>query len=147
MKYRKLCLAICFLIGGLAISKAQDIKTKDVPAVVKAAFSKQYPNASDIDWKRSGSNYKVSFDLGKVDHKATYTPAGKTVSYGKDIPNSSLPKTIADNIRSRYPKATIDDVEWINTAGKITYKIGLDGTPDATLWYTSDGKFIKEVAD
>nr|WP_067055928.1 PepSY-like domain-containing protein [Mucilaginibacter sp. L294] len=147
MNYKKLFLTICFLLGVVVLINAQDIKSRNVPSAVKAAFNKQYASASDIDWKKSGSNYKVSFDMGSVDHKATYTPSGKVISFEKDIPNSSLPQAITANINAKYPKATIDDVTWINTSGVITYKIGLDGAPDATLWYTSAGKFIKQVAD
>ena len=147
MNYRKTLLTICLLAGGVVAGNAQDIKTKSVPAAVKATFTKQYSDASDVEWARSGSNFVVSFDMGRVDHKATYNPSGKTISFEKDVPNSSLPKAIAAGIRSKYPKATIDDVDMVNTSGTISYKIGLDGTPDATLWYASDGKFIKEVAD
>jgi hypothetical protein len=32
-----------------------------------------------------------------------------------------LPATIAKSIKSKYPKGTIDDVDQINTGGKITY--------------------------
>jgi len=147
MKNKKILLILCLFTGAFIGSKAQDIPISSVPDAVKNAFTKQYPKASDIDWEKAGANYEVSFDMGRVDHKATYSPSGKTIAYQKDIPNSSLPKGIAANIKSKYPNARIDDVTWINTSGKITYKIDLDGTPDATLWYASNGSFIKEVAD
>ncbi len=94
-----------------------------------------------------GSNYEVDFDLGRVDHKATYSPAGKLISYEKDIPNSKLPAAIVRSIKAKYPNGRIDDVDMISTGGKITYKIDIEGKPDVNVWYVADGKFIREVPD
>jgi hypothetical protein len=147
MNYKSTILAAFFLIGGIASSNAQDIDKKNVPAAVKAAFSKAYPKARDVDWKVEGSNYKADFDLAKTDHKAVYTATGKTISFEKDIPVTQLPSVIVKNIKTKYPQGRIDDVDWINTGGKITYKIDIEGTPDVNVWYGADGKFIKEIAD
>jgi uncharacterized membrane protein YkoI len=147
MNYKSTILALLLLVGVMASSSAQDIDQKNVPSVVKSAFSKDYPKATDIDWEKKGANYEVDFNLGKVDHKATYAASGKTVSFEKDIPNAQLPAVIAKNIKAKYPKGRIDDVDWINTAGKITYKIDIEGTPDVNVWYDASGKFIKKVAD
>ena len=147
MNYKSKILVLFLLIGGITSSKAQDIHKKDVPDAVKTVFIKAYPKATDVDWKMKGSNYEAKFDLGKTDHKATYTPLGKTIAVEKDISNSQLPAAIAKSIHARYPKGRIDDVDWINTGGKITYKIDIEGTPDVNVWYSADGKFIKEIAD
>lgn len=147
MNYKSTILALFFLIGGIASSNAQDIDKKNVPVVVRSAFSKAYPKARDVDWKMEGSNYKVDFEIAKADHKATYTATGKTISFEKDIPNAQLPASIAKSIKTKYPQGRIDDVDWINTGGKVTYKIDIEGTPDVNVWYGADGKFIKEVAD
>ncbi|WP_316797572.1 PepSY-like domain-containing protein [Pedobacter agri] len=147
MNYRSTILATFILVGGTASSNAQDIDQSKVPAAVKTAFTKAYPKATDVDWELKGANYQVDFDLGKVDHKATYTNTGKTISFEKDIPNAQLPAAIAKSIKSKYPKGKIDDVDWINTGGKISYKVDIEGTPDVNVWYSADGKFIKELAD
>lgn len=147
MNYKSTILAAFLLVGGIASSSAQDINQKDVPSVIKSAFNKAYPEATDVDWEKKGANYEVDFNIGSVDHKATYTVSGKTLSFEKDIPNGKLPAVIAKNIKAKYPSGRIDDVDWINTAGKITYKIDIEGTPDVNVWYDASGKFIKEVAD
>ena len=58
-----------------------------------------------------------------------------------------LPVAIAKSIKAKYPQGKIEDVDWINTGGKITYKVDIEGTPDVNVWYSADGKFIKELAD
>jgi uncharacterized membrane protein YkoI len=147
MNFKSTILAACFLVGGAAISNAQDISPKDVPAAVKSAFQKAYPRATDIEWEIKNVNYEVEFDIGSADYKVLYTPAGKTVFVERDIALRQLPASIAKNIKSKYPQGRIDDVDQINTGGKITYKIDIDGTPDVNVWYSADGKFIREVID
>ncbi|QPH40662.1 PepSY-like domain-containing protein [Pedobacter endophyticus] len=147
MKNKGTFLAAFLLLAGIASSNAQDIDKNKVPAAVKSAFMKAYPKATDVDWEMKGSNYEADFDLAKVDYKATYTSAGKAISFEKDIPNSQLPALIVKNIKAKYPQGRIDDVDLINTGGKISYKVDIEGTPDVNVWYTADGKFVKELAD
>jgi len=147
MKYKSTILAACFLVGGTAISNAQDIYANDVPAAVKSSFQKAFPRATDVEWELKGSNYEVEFDMRTTDYKALYTPAGKTVFVEKDIPVRQLPAVVSKNVKAKYPQGRIDDADQINTGGKITYKIDIDGRPDVNAWYTADGKFIREVLD
>lgn len=147
MNYRNIFLALFLLVGGMATSKAQDVNAKDVPMVIKKAFARQYPKATDVEWERKGNNYEVDFDLGRIDRKVTYTAGGKVVSVEKDIPNAQLPLTISRAVKAKYPKGRVDNVTWINTGGKITYKVDIEGTPDVNVWYDSSGKLIRELAD
>lgn len=140
-------LAAFFLVGGIAVVNAQDIHKNNIPKIVKSTFTKQFPAAMDEDWELKGANYEVDFDLNKVDHKAIFSEKGKRISFQKDIPNTKLPVKISKSIKEKYPKGRIDDVDLINTNGKITYKIDIEGVPDVNVWYESSGKFIKEVAD
>lgn len=140
-------MAILLLAGATAATYAQDVDKKNVPAPVRQALNKSYPNARDVDWERRGANYVADFDFGNTDYKVTYSGQGRVLVTEKDIPNTKLPSVIAKNIKLKYPKARIDDVDWINTAGKISYKVDIEGTPDVNVWYTADGKFIKEIAD
>ena len=147
MNYKGITMAAFLLVGGIAASQAQDIDSKNVPVAVKTTFSKAYPKATNVDWEMKGADYKVDFDLGKTDHSAIYAASGKNISFEKDIPNNQLPATIAKSIKVKYPKGRVDDVDWINTGGKITYKVDIEGMPDVNVWYSADGKFIKELAD
>jgi hypothetical protein len=147
MNYKKITLALFLLVGGIASSKAQDIKVKDVPAAIRTTFAKQYPKATDVDWELKGGNYEVDFDLGKSDHKVTYATDGKVVSVEKELLKSQLPTSIAKAVKSKYPKGRVDGVTWISTAGKVTYKVDIEGVPDVNAWYDASGKFLKEIPD
>ncbi|MEJ5963601.1 PepSY-like domain-containing protein [Pedobacter immunditicola] len=147
MNHKSTILAIFFLVGGIASSNAQDIAVKNLPAAVKTAFDKVFPEAKNVDWEMKGSNYEADFDIGRVDHKALYSARGKIISLEKDIHKSKLPANIAKSIKTKYPQGRIDDVDRIDTGGEITYKIDIEGTPDVVVWYAPDAKFIREAAD
>lgn len=147
MKCIKLMLTAGLIAGTALAGFGQDLKTKDVPEAAKLAFKKNFPKAKDIEWERAGDDYKVDFEIAHVDYTTIFTPDGKTVMSQKEVAPATLPKSIAADIRAKYPQARIDDVEQINTGGKISYKIDLDGTPDATLYYSAGGKFINAIAD
>ena len=147
MNYKSVIVTGFLLVGGIVNSNAQDIDTKDVPAAVKTAFKSTYAKATDVDWELKGSNYEVDFEIARIDHKATYTSAGKLISLEKDISNNQLPAAVLKSIKAKYPNGKIDGANWISTAGKISYKVDIDGTPDVNAWYDATGRFIKEVAD
>ena len=137
----------CFIILGIANINAQDIKVPNVPVSVQNSFKGKYPNATDIDWKMKGADYGVSFDIGDVDHEVVISKNGKLVSRQKEISKRQLPAIIAKNIKIKYPGSRVDDVDWISTNGKISYKVDIEGKYDLDVWYTADGKFIKEEKD
>lgn len=147
MKNKTFLLMLGFLIVGIFNLQAQKVVLADVPASVIKAFDSAFSDATDKEWKNYGENYQVSFEIKDVDHKATYDAAGNNISYQKKIPVSALPGVIAKHVKTNYPKATIDDVVWKNSTGKITYKVDLDGTPDLALWYAENGTLLKATAD
>ena len=48
---KKLAILSLTLISVTALS-AQKLDNKEVPAVIKAAFQKQYPTITDVDWEK-----------------------------------------------------------------------------------------------
>lgn len=147
MKIKNITAILCFLILGIANTNAQDMKATDVPMIVKTSFNSKYANAVDIDWELRGGNYGVSFDIANVDHKMLIAKNGDLISHQKEIPKNQLPTVIAKSIKIKYPGSRIDEVDWINTNGKITYRVDIEGKFDLDVWYSADGKFIKEVID
>ena len=49
------------------------------PKKVRTAFSREYPQATNISWAKSRGNYIVSFTNGIRRQTATYRPDGKRV--------------------------------------------------------------------
>ena len=54
--------AILLIATSAGIAIAQDLKEKDVPAIVKTTFTKKYPQAKDnkVSWEKEKGNYEAN---------------------------------------------------------------------------------------
>src|SRR3984893_19108191 len=101
---KKLLLAALFLAGAMtSIVVAQDLKEKDVPAAVKAAFAKKYQDAKKVSWEKEKGNYEANWG-GKSgeDNSAMFTPAAIFLEIVVAIPVDQLPASIASYVNKNY---------------------------------------------
>ncbi len=145
MKNTILVLAIGFTAFT---ASAQKMKEAEVPAAIKAAFSKQYPNAKDAKWEKENGNYEAEFDNGKVETSALYTATGSLLETEIEINTSELPKTISDYVTKNLTGKKIKEASKItDTKGTITYEAEID---EADYIFDAKGNFLKkdvETAD
>ena len=94
---------------------AQKLKETDVPANVKEALMKKYPQAKNVTWEKENGNYEANWG-GKSGeaNSVQYTPSGNFVEIENEIPVSSLPKAVTDYVKEHYKGAKITE------AGKVT---------------------------
>jgi hypothetical protein len=139
---KKYVSAIAFatlLIGGCY---AQDLKTADVPAVVKSALIKKFPDASKVTWEKENGNYEANWG-GKSgeDNSAMFTPAGNFVEIVKAISINQLPQAAITYVKEHEKGASIKEAGLVTDAkGKITYEAEVKGRD---LIFDENGKFIK----
>lgn len=136
-----------FITGLLALAlstgaMAQDIKAKDVPAAVKAAFAKKYPAATKVGWEKEKGNYEANWG-GKSgeDNAAMFTPAGEFVEYVHAIPISELPKTVVPYVKEHYKTAVKEAGKGLDATGKTFYEAEIKGAKDVV--FDETGKFVK----
>ena len=143
MKTLKILAAFLFATG---VAIAQDIKPTDVPASVKSAFATEYAKASDVEWEKDMENYKVEFDLNKMDNEVWYNASGTVVKKEQDITEAELPQAVRDAVKAGYADYTLDDIEkvWQNNA--TSYEVELEkASEDKYLTFDANGKVIAEV--
>ena len=143
MKTLKILAAFLFVTG---VAVAQDMNATDVPASVKNAFSKEYAKATDVEWKKDMENYKVEFDLNKMENEVWYNASGTVVKKEQDIAEAELPQAVRDAVKSSFADYTLDDIEkvWHNNA--MIYEVELEkGNEDKHLTFDANGKVIAEV--
>jgi hypothetical protein len=136
------------LLAGMALAiaanvKAQDLKTKDVPEVVKTALAKKYPEATKVGWEKEKGNYEANWG-GKSgeDNSVSFTPAGVFVEIVKAIPVTDLPKTVAPYVAEHYKGAKIKEAGRItDAAGKTMYEAEIKG---GDLIFDEKGNFLKK---
>jgi hypothetical protein len=129
-----------FAVGALS---AQDLKTKDVPAVVKTALTKKYPTASKVSWEKEKGNYEANWG-GKSgeDNSVQFTPSGVFVEIVKAVTIADLPKSIAPYIKGHYKGKTIREAGRVtDAAGKTRYEVEIKG---ADLLFDENGVYLKK---
>src|SRR5471030_693093 len=94
---------------------AQDLKTKDVPSVVKSALITQFPAASKVSWEKEKGNYEANWGgRSGEDNSVTFTPAANFVEMVVAISVDQLPASVKPYVNKNYKGAKI------NEAGKVT---------------------------
>lgn len=126
----------------IAQAQAQDIKTKDVPAIVKEALAKKYPKANKVSWEKEKGNYEANWG-GKSgeDTSMQFTPGGAFVEEVNAITVSQLPANVASYVKSHYNGARIKEAGKITDAsGKHFFEAEIKGKD---LIFDESGNFVK----
>lgn len=124
------------LLLTAASANAQDLMTSQVPTDLNTSFQKAYPNATDVEWEMEGENYKVEFDMGKMDNEIWYSKDGNTIKTEMEITENDLPAAAKNTAQSKYPDYKIDEVEMTEENGKKTYEVELE------KWFQEDIKLV-----
>ena len=137
---KKFLMVMALSCGTMALM-AQDLKLKDVPAVVKAAQAKKYPAATKVTWEKEKGNYEANWG-GKSgeNNSAVFTPAGEFVEIVNAIPVSALPKAVAPYIKEHYKSPIKEAGKVTDAKGVLTYEAETKGKD---LIFDESGKFIK----
>lgn len=130
---------ICFTVNA---QKAADAK---VPAVLKTAFAKQYPKATDVKWEKEGANWEVALkNNGKemtvvLDKKGTVTETEVSIQVA-ELPGPAM-KYIAEKFKGK-PILSLDKI----TAGtKVSYEVVV--VKGKALMFDAAGKYMKTAKD
>ena len=143
-KMRK--IIVLFVLATLVTqAQAQKLMAKDVPKAVVAAFTKEYPSISDIDWSKDGSNYEAGYDSDYGDRSVTYNAAGNLIETEMDIEVSTLPAAVLEYVKKNYANSKVKEASKITDAkGNVTYEAEVKGRD---LIFDSNGNFIKSMKD
>ncbi len=137
---------LLLVIGFAATTaNAQKVKEAEVPAEVKAAFTKNYPNVKAKGWEKEDGNYEVEFDSNKNEMTLVIDPKGNVVQTETEIKVSELSKTITDYCAKNYAGKKIKEASKIVDAkGVVTYEAEFE---KMDVLFDANGRFIKESKD
>ena len=137
-----------FVLGAVAFSlttvsaMAQHIKNTEVPAAVRSALSKKYPDATGVSWEKEKGNFEANWGgKSKEDNSVIFAPDGAFVEMVVAMPVSSLPTGVATYVKAHYPGAKISEAGKITDAkGKTGYEVEVKGKD---LVFDENGNFVK----
>lgn len=118
-------------------------KAKGVPQTVKDAFSKQYPQASEVKWDKEGDGFEVSFDLNEVDYSLLYDKEGNILETEVEIKPKELPAAAQEYLNKNYTGKKVKEYAKItDPKGVITYEAEVNGVD---LMFDSNGTFLNKI--
>lgn len=138
-------LAALFFVTGVAV--AQHVNQKDVPSDITDAFVKEYGNASDVEWEKKMENYKVDFDVNRMEHEVWYNASGTVVRKEQDITEAELSQAVREALKSAYAGYRLDDVERVWENNTTSYKLELEKGEDKHVTFDIEGKVAAERND
>lgn len=126
-----------------SLTFAQKLQEKDVPAPVKTAFQKNFPQAKVEKWEKEGINFEAEFELNKSEQSVLFDAQGDIIETEIEIEISELPNRILDYVKKNYIGQSVKEAAKItDTKGTLTYEVEIKGMD---LLFDSNGKFIKEI--
>lgn len=139
MKTTLIILALSF---GQNVAHAQKLKEADVPAPVKEAFKKQFPNSKVEKWEKEGANFEAEFDLAKAEMSAVYTAEGTLVETEVEIKVSELPQRVSEYMSKNAAGKKIKEASKITSAnGTVTYEAEVD---EDDFLFDNTGNFLRK---
>lgn len=115
--------------------------SKNQPAKVRQAFSRDYPNAGNVTWSKYRGDWTATFRNGLYWSTAVYHANGDRRDTRTSIPRANVPVKIEDIFKKR-PDSRLDDVIKIETPkmAKDIFRIKtMVGNAPQYLFYNGDG--------
>ena len=136
--------AVLFAMHTCSFAQEKDEKNEkvNVPAAVKNALVKKYPEATHVTWEKENGNYEANWG-GKSgeDNSVQFTPAGSFIEIVKAIPVSELPANVSAYVKSHYNGAKITEAGKVTDAkGKLSYEAEVHGKD---VIFDENGNFVK----
>ncbi len=129
-------------VAGVSFTNAQKVSEKEVPAVVKSALQKDYPNVKKVKWEKEKGNYEAGFEVKENDYSVLIDASGNIIETEVEINIDALPANIKSYITKNYPGKKIKEAAKItDNKGVVTYEAEVN---DKDLIFDDSGKFLKE---
>lgn len=127
---------------GLNQAVAQKIKEAEVPAQVRDAFKKLYPEAKVEEWEKEDAFYEAEFDNKKEETTVTFDILGNLIETEVEIKASELPASAQEFLTKNAKGKKIKEACRItDAAGKVTYEAEAG---DTEYHFEDKGNFISK---
>ncbi len=131
--------AICAYVTCFAAEKT--------PAAATAAFSKKFPEATNVKWGRENEhNYEAEFKLKGITYSANFSDTGEWLETESPTTFNQLPEKVQQAFNQAHKGAKVKAVAQIETSKKGTiYEVEIKkGMKTVEFFYSADGSETKE---
>ena len=120
--------------------------SKNQPAKVRAAFSRDYPNAVNVRWSKYRGDWTATFNQGLSVSTAVYHANGQRKDTRTVVGRPQLPKVILNDIFKKHPRTELSDIVKIEAplASKNIFRIKtIEAGTSRFVFYDAGGKEVK----
>jgi uncharacterized membrane protein YkoI len=140
---------ILFIFVGAASLSAcgQKLKDIEVPASVKASFTKQFPNIKKVTWSReSEAEYEAEFKTKGSEQSANFDSNGNWLETETEIEKADVPSNVIGAVEKEFPGYQVEEAELAETKDNGTfYELEIEkGEVSYELSVSKDGKILKK---
>jgi hypothetical protein len=137
----KKIFAILAIGLGFTAANAQQIKQTEVPAIVKASFTKMIPGAKQTKWDKENGQYEASYVNGQHKGSVLFAADGRWAEREVVVPVNQLPKQAIQYMQQHYKTQPLKGAARITMAnGDVQYEAEISGKD---VFFTQQGVFIK----
>jgi len=145
MKKIFLLMTALMLIIGSAYS--QKLTTDKVPAEVKAAFTKKFPDATKVGYEMEKTDYEVSFMLKGVEGSANFDKTGKWLETETELTVAQIPANVKATLDKEFAGYKIKEAVKVETP-EVALKYEFDvakGESKLEIEIATDGRLLKKT--
>lgn len=114
--------------GCMLAAQAQEIKKENVPAAVRTAFDKEYPQVKEVKWEKEGAAYEAGFKVGQTEHSVLISASGTVLETETEIAPADLPASVRTYVAEHFPGKKIEEAARItDSKNTVTYEVEIDG--------------------
>jgi hypothetical protein len=127
--------------------KGSEKVAKNIPAQVAAAFSQDYPKATNAVWTKSKGSFTATFNHGMLNKtsSATYHANGNRMSTNTHMAVKEAPRPVLDEILRRFPRTNRESKMTMSETpyGETLYKIWIkEAGQKKSYSFTENGRML-----
>lgn len=120
--------------------------SKNQPAKVRAAFQRDYPYVTNVQWSKYRGDWTATFPNGPFFSTAVYHANGQRRDTRTSLFRNQLPPIILGRVAEKYPNAEVDSGTKIEVHGAFKDVFRIKTKTDGTsryMFFNSDGEEVK----
>ncbi len=122
---------------------------KDLPAVVKSAFTQKFPSSTSVKWGKEGDNeWEAEFKMGGKEYSANFDNKGQWLETEYEISESEIPTAVKASLDKQFASFKISESEISETVKGKFYEFEIkNGAEKKEVSIDMSGTIIKTEAE
>jgi FKBP-type peptidyl-prolyl cis-trans isomerase len=141
---KKIVLLVTFGFATFIVN-AQEINSSEVPAPIKDAFAKLYPNAKVDQWEKENNVYEAEFKEAKKEMAVSFSMNGQLIETEKEMSVKELPQGVTDYIEKNLKGKRVKKADSVtDNKGHVVYEVEIGSE---TYVFDSSCNYIRTEKD